>query len=202
VNTKVATKQTMKSSSFTHAIRFAACIALLLLGFVACGGGKQAQAPPDLIRDYVAKHAIMIDTSLADLYVEEEQKNVLHAIEKSIAASKEDGTYEGLSQASFDFSEMTIETLDAKDAYVNDESKDFLKVATKGSVSMIVSDTTKKIPADTVLILEKDYRENQSLELIHTNLNPDPPNIFIMNKKGGPALQWAPFFHTFFFFSH
>ena len=153
---KVATKQTMKSGSFTHAIRLAACTALLLLGFVACGGSKQAQAPAELIQNYVAKHAIMIDTSLADLYVEEEQKDVLHAIEKSIAASKKEGTYEDLSLASFDFSEMSIETLGVTDAYVNDESKDFLKVATKGSVSMIVSDTTKKIPADTVLILEKE----------------------------------------------
>jgi len=156
VKTKVATKQTMKSSSFTQTIRLAACIAILLLGFVACGGSKQAQTPADLIRDYVAKHTNMVDKSLADLYVEEEQNDVLHEIEKSIAASKKDGTYENLARASFDFSEMLIETVGTKDAYVNDEVKDFLKVATKGSVTMTVSDTTQKIPADAVLILEKE----------------------------------------------
>ena len=59
-------------------------------------------------------------------------------------------------QASFDFSEMSIETVGAKDAYINDEPKDFLKVATKGSVTMTLSETTKRIPADGVLILEKE----------------------------------------------
>ncbi len=156
MKTKVATKQTMKFSSFTHTIRLAACIALLLLGFVACGGSKQAQAPADLIKNYVAKHVIMIDKSLADLYVKEEQIDVLHKIEESIAASKEDGSYENLARASFDFSEMSIETVGAKDAYIDDESKDFLKVATKGSVTMTVSDTTKKIPVDSIMILEKE----------------------------------------------
>ena len=156
VKIKVATKQTMKSSSFTHAIRLAAGIAILLLGFVACGASKQAEAPVDMIKNYVAKHAIMIDISLAELYVEEEQNDVLHAIEQSIASSKEDGTYEQLTHAKFDFSEMSIETVGAKDAYINDEAKDFLKVATKGNYTMTYADTTKKIPADAVLILEKE----------------------------------------------
>ena len=155
MKTKVATKQKMKSRSFSQTIRLAAIIAMLLLGFVACGGSKQAQAPADLIKNYLAKNATMVDKSLAELYVEEEQNDVLKAIEKSITASKEDGTYENLTQASFDFSEMSIETVDNRDAYVNDEIKDFLKVAIKGDISMIISDTITKIPADTILILEK-----------------------------------------------
>ena len=156
MKTKVATKQTMKPSSFTQTIRLVASIAIALLGLVACGASKQSEAPADLIKNYVSKHAIMVDKSLAELYVEEEQNGVLHAIEQSIAASKEDGSYENLAQASFDFSEMSIETIGAKDAYVNDEVKDFLKVATKGSISMSYADTTKKFPADAVLILEKE----------------------------------------------
>jgi len=156
VKTKDATKLTMNTRSFTQTIRLAATIAVVLLGLVACGGSKQAKAPADLIKNYVAKHATMVDKSLAELYVEEEQNEILQAIEKSIAASKEEGTYDNLTRASFDFSKMSIETVGAKDAYVNDEIKDFLKVATKGSVTMTVSDTTQKIPADSVLILEKD----------------------------------------------
>jgi hypothetical protein len=146
----------MKSCSFSQTIRLAAIIAMLLVGFVACGGSKQAQAPADLIKDYLAKNVTMVDKSLAELYVEEEQNAVLEAIEKSITASKEDGSYENLTQASFDFSEMSIETVDNRDAYVNDEIKDFLKVAIKGDISMTISDTIKKIPADTILILEKE----------------------------------------------
>lgn len=156
MNSKVATKLTMQSPSFNHTIRFAAGIIIVLLGLVSCGGGKQTTAPTDLIKNYVAKHATMVDTSLADLYVEEERGDVLQQIENTIAKSKEKGTYENLATASFDFSGLSIKVLDSKDGYVNDEIKDFLKVATTGSVTMSFAQTTKKIQTDAVLILEKE----------------------------------------------
>jgi len=155
VNSKVATKQTMKSSSFYHRARFAAGIVILLVGLINCGGSKQAAAPAALIRDYIAKHTTMVDTSLADLYVKAERGKVLQQIENTIADAKAKGTYENLSKASFDFTGMSIKVLDATDDYVNDEIKDFLKVATSGSITMSYAQTTKEIPAESVLILEK-----------------------------------------------
>jgi hypothetical protein len=156
VNSKVATKQTLKLRTFNHPVRFAAGLVMLLLGVISCGGGKQANVPADLIRNYIAKHTPMVDTSLADLYVEEERNDVLQQIENTIADSKEKGTYEKLSEANFDFSGLSIKVLESTDTYINDEITDFLKVATKGSVTMSFASTSKKIPADSVLILEKE----------------------------------------------
>lgn len=132
-------------------------IALFLFGgFIGCGSSKRPTAPTALIKDYISKHETMVDPTLVDLYVEVEQSKVAQLIDQSIAARKSEGSLESLQHATFDFTGLTVELLDEKQDYVNDEPKTFIKVATKGSFTMSLDEGSKTIPLDSIVILEKE----------------------------------------------
>jgi len=131
-------------------------VTMFVLGaIISCGGSKQAEAPESLIRDYVAKHRIMIDTSLVDLYIDEEQANISAKISQSIEEKKQAGTLQGLQQASFDYSGLKIDVLGQKESYVHDEPVDFLKISAHGNLVMKVADRSKTMLVNDVIILEK-----------------------------------------------
>ena len=72
--------------------------ALSLAVITNCGGSnKQAQAPESMIRDFVGKHHVMVDESLASLYVTEEQAEVNKAIALSTEEKKQAGRVAGAS---------------------------------------------------------------------------------------------------------
>jgi hypothetical protein len=128
----------------------------LVVGTVNCGGGSSGptQAPKAFIQDFIAKHQAMVDVSLVEFYIKEEQAKVSELIDKSINTLKELGTLESTRQATFDFSNLQLQVVGEKEQYVDDEPKTFLKVAVKGSYTMNQKDAAKTIAADEVIILE------------------------------------------------
>ena len=138
-------------------ILFYAIIGIFLsVGIVSCGGSGSgpAQAPKAFIQDFLAKHQTMIDASLVELYVEEEKEQVAKLVDQSINSLKAQGTLEKLQQATFDFSNLQLEVLGEKEAYVDDEPKTFIRVGVKGSYIMNQKDVSKTIPADDIIILK------------------------------------------------
>ena len=150
-------RKKLELANNTRNILLYAIIGLFLsVGLISCGGGASgpAQAPKAFIQDFIAKHQVMVDTSLVKFYIKEEQAQVAQLIDKSISNLKAKGTLESLQQATFDFSNLQLDVLGEKEEYVDDEPKTFLKVAVKGSYTMSQKDATKTIPADDIIILE------------------------------------------------
>ena len=103
----------MKESNSISMIRIFlyGVMALFLAGIIInCGGGgsssgpAQAEAQTALIQDYAAKHGTMVDTSLADFHVTDEQPSIAAAIQKTIAKYMAGGGLEKLQNATFYFS--------------------------------------------------------------------------------------------------
>jgi hypothetical protein len=131
--------------------------ALSLAVITNCGGSnKQAQAPESMIRDFVAKHHVMVDESLATFYVTEEQAEMNKAIVRSTEEKKQDGTLASLQQASFDPSALQISIVDQKEEYVHDEPVDFMKISATGKLLIKMADGSKNIDINDVIILEKE----------------------------------------------
>jgi len=141
---------------------------LFLTGIMNCGGTrKQAQAPEALIKDYIAKHETMVDLSLANLYIEREQESITRKINLEIQKRRHAGTLQKMQHASFDFSSLKINIVDQKVEYVDDEPKDFLKVAASGSIIMKTEEDSKNIPIHESIILEKEGKSWKVTETIH-----------------------------------
>jgi hypothetical protein len=107
-----------------------------------------------MIQDFIAKLGIMVDSSLVDFYVADEQPFVAAAVEKAIEEKKAAGELEKLQSATFDFSNMKIAVVGEKEAYVHDEPTRVIKVSVSGTYSMMHENNTATIPADKTIILE------------------------------------------------
>jgi len=129
-----------------------------LAGTISCGGGKQAKVeiPEALIKDYIAKHTLMVDPSLAQDYIKDEQAAVTKLINATIEAKKKEGTLGSLQQATFEFTNLTLNVVGQTEYYVDDEPQDFIKVAASGSLVIKTGDTSKNISVDDTIILEKE----------------------------------------------
>jgi hypothetical protein len=133
-------------------------LALFLVGsIINCGGGSssgpvQVQAPKALIQDYVAKHGTMVDTSLADFYVTDEQPSIAAAIKRTIEEKKAAGELENLQSATFDFSNLQIAVVGEKEDYVDDQPTKLVKVSVSGSYMIKQESSTKTIQADETII--------------------------------------------------
>ena len=157
VNQMNILRKKLESANTTRNILLYAIIGLFLsVGLISCGssGSGPAQAPKAFIQDFIAKHQVMVDVSLVEFYIKDEQAQMAKLIDKSISNLKAQGTLESLQQANFDFSNLQLNVLGEKEEYVDDEPKTFLKVAVKGSYTMSQKDATKTIPADDIIILE------------------------------------------------
>jgi hypothetical protein len=133
-------------------------LALFLVGtMINCGGSSsgpaQAQAPKALIQDYVSKHGIMVDTSLVDIYVADEQPKVAADIKRTINEKTATGELERLQDATFDFTNLQITVVDEKEDYIDDQSTKLIKVSVSGSYIMKQADNAITIPADETVIL-------------------------------------------------
>jgi hypothetical protein len=141
---------------------------LFVTGIMNCGvARKQAEAPESLIKDYIAKHETMADLSLANLYIEREQKSIAEKINLEIEKRRRAHTLQEMQHASFDFSSLNINLVDQKEEYVNDEPKDFLKVAASGSIVMKTEENSRNIPIDEIIILEKEGKSWKVTETIN-----------------------------------
>ena len=135
-------------------------LALFLVGtMVNCGGGSSSgpakvQAPKSLIQNYIAKHEIMVDTSLVDFYVTDEQPTVAAKVQQAIDAKTAAGELEKLQQVTFDFSNLQIQVVGEKEEYVNDLPTRVIKVSVSGSYIMNHADNSKTVTANDTIILE------------------------------------------------
>jgi hypothetical protein len=153
---KVVKSQQKVISNIWTCLLYAVVGLFLVVGTVNCGGGSSGptQAPKAFIEDFIAKHKAMVDVSLVDFYIKEEQDQVAKLVDKSINKLKDLGTLESTQQATFDFSNLQLQVVGEKEQYVDDEPKTFLNVAVKGSYTMNQKDAAKTIPAHEVIILE------------------------------------------------
>ena len=129
--------------------------ALCLAVVVNCSGSKQAQAPEAMIRDFVAKHHVMVDESLASYYVTEEQAEINKAITRSTAEKKQAGTLTNLQQASFDYSNLNISIVAQTEEYIHDEPVDFMKISANGKLLVKMANDSQSLDINDVIILEK-----------------------------------------------
>ena len=148
----------------SNTVKFTRCLlysilALFLVGsIVNCGGSSsgpaQVKAPTALIQDFIAKHETMVDTSLVNFYVANEQPTVAAIVQKTIDEKKVAGELEKLQNATFDFSNLKIAVVGEKEAYINDEPKKVIQVDVSGSYIMKQVDGTTTIPANNTIIFE------------------------------------------------
>lgn len=151
-------KSQQKVISNVSTTLFYAVIGLfLIVGTVNCGGGSSGPAkkvPKAFIENFIAKHETMVDASLVDFYIKEEQEQVAKLIDKSISSLKEQGILESIQQTTFDFSNLQLQVIGETEEYIDDEPKTFLKVAVKGSYVMKQPEASKTVSADDIIILE------------------------------------------------
>jgi len=121
-----------------------------------CGGKEQAQAPEGMIRDFVAKHHVMVDESLVSYYVTEEQAGVNKMITRSKEEKKQAGTLDNIKQASFDYSNLKITVIAQKEEYIQDEPVDFMKISANGKLLVKMTTNSESIDIKDEIILEKE----------------------------------------------
>ena len=143
----------------TKVLLYSVVILILSGGIINCGGGNsagpaQVQAPKALIQDFIAKYDTMVDSSLANFYVADEQPIMAAAVQKTIDEKIASGELEKLQQASFDFSNMQIAVADEKEVYIHDEPAKVIKVIVSGSYNMVQENNTETVPADKTIILQ------------------------------------------------
>jgi hypothetical protein len=135
-------------------------LALFLVGImINCGGSSstpaQVQAPKALIQDYIAKHGTMVDSSLASLYLNDEQPKVAADIKRTISEKTATGELEKLQHATFDFTNLQITVVGQKEDYVDDQPTKLIKVSVSGSYIMKQAADSTTISANETIILAK-----------------------------------------------
>ena len=168
---------------FTKVLLFSVLVLVLAGSLINCGGGSssapvQAEAPKALIQDYIAKLGTMVDKSLVNFYVADEQPTVAAAVDRTIDEKQAAGELEKLQSATFDFSNLKIAVVDAKEVYVHDEPTTVMKVSVSGSYNMTHENDTATIPADKTIILEMVNKEWKVTEKVN------PWREYKYNSKG------------------
>jgi hypothetical protein len=120
---------------------------LLLLMWAASCTTAPSETPEKFVLNFIQKHIPMIDMSVADFYVKEEQKGIIERVKELTASSKK-------SAATYDFSKIKVNVLDQKEEYVDDEAKSFMKLAAKGSYTKTVDGKSESLVEDEIIILE------------------------------------------------
>lgn len=126
---------------------------LLLVLSAGCSSGP-SQSPEKVIKNFIGKHISMIDPSVADYYVSSEQSSIKELVSQSILSKKKSGVFNSLKNAVYDFSKVSISTLDQKEEYVDDEGINFAKVEAKGNYTLTSGDKSQAFEEDEIFILQ------------------------------------------------
>jgi len=126
-----------------------------------------SETPDKLILNFIQKQIPMIDLSVSDFYVKEEQSGVIDRVKKFIASKKENGNFESLSTATYDFSNIKVDVLDQKDEYIDDEDMSFMKVAARGNYTKTLNGKSESLNEDEIIILESVAGEWKVTEKIN-----------------------------------
>ena len=126
---------------------------VLILMWAGCTSAP-SETPEKFVLKFIQKHIPLLDQSVADFYVKEEQAGVIDRVKNVIASMKEKGNLESLKTATYDFSKIKIDVLDQKEEYVDDEGVQFLKVAARGSYTKAINGKSESLNEDEIIILE------------------------------------------------
>ena len=135
-----------------HALTLSLLIAsvLILLSTVGCNSAP-SMTPEKFVQNFIQKHVPMIDISVANFYVKEEQAGIIGRIK---ATSKKKDISESVSAVTYDFSNIKVKVIDEKEEYIDDEAVGFLKVAASGSYTKTTNGKSESLVEDEVIILE------------------------------------------------
>ena len=123
-------------------------LATVMMIMLAAGcTSAPSETPEKFVLNFIQKHIPMIDISVADFYVKEEQKGIIERVKELTASSKS-------SAATYDFSKIKVNVLDQKEEYVDDEAINFMKLAAKGSYTKTVDGKSESLIEDEIIILE------------------------------------------------
>ena len=126
---------------------------LMLLSTVGCTSAP-SMAPEKFVLNFIQKHVPMIDISVADFYVKEEQSGIIDQIKAVKASNKKNNISESVSAATYDFSKIKVEVIAEQEEYINDEAVDFLKVTATGNYTKTTNGKSESLIEDEVIILE------------------------------------------------
>jgi len=126
---------------------------VLILIWAGCTSAP-SETPEKFVLNFLQKHIPLLDQSVADFYVKEEQAGIIDRVKNFIASTKEKGNFESLSTATYDFSKIKVDVLDQKEEYVNDEGVQFMKVAARGNYTKAINGKSESFNEDEIIILE------------------------------------------------
>ena len=161
-----------KMIKFAKGLLYTVLALFLVAAIVNCGGGSssgpaQVQAPKSLIQDYVAKHGTMVDLSLVDFYVSDEQPRIAADIKRIIGEKEATGELDKLQNATFDFTNLKIAVVGEKEDYINDRAIKIIEVSVSGSYIMNQAEKATIINADETVILGMVNSNWKVTERIH-----------------------------------
>ncbi len=126
---------------------------LILLWTVGCTSAPSV-TPEKFVLDFIQKHIPMIDKSVADFYVKDEQTGILDRVEKFVASNKVQGMSASLNAATYNFSKIKVDVLDQKEDYIDDEAVNFLKVSVSGNYTKTSNEKSTVLVEDEIIILK------------------------------------------------
>jgi hypothetical protein len=126
---------------------------LMLIWAAGCTSAPSV-TPEKFVLNFIQKHIPMIDLSVADFYVKEEQAGIIERVQASIASNKAKGIFGSLSATTYDFSKIKVDVLDQKEEYVDDEGVQFLKVAATGNYTKTANGKIESLIEDKIIIIE------------------------------------------------
>ena len=130
-------------------------VASVLMLILAAGCTSTPSVTPEkLAMNFIQKNIPMIDPSVADFYVKEEQSWIEDRVKANIASNKEKGLFKSLSAAKYDYSKIKVNILDQKEEYFQDEEMKFLKVGVTGNYTMTANGKTQSLAEDEVIIMQ------------------------------------------------
>jgi len=129
-------------------------VSVLMLIWAAGCTSAPSVTPEKFVLNFIQKHIPMIDPSVADFYVKEEQAGIIDRVKGYIASNKKKSISESLSVATYDFSKINIEVLDQKEEYIDDEGVNFLKIAATGNYTKTTNGNTELLIEDEIIIIE------------------------------------------------
>ena len=126
---------------------------LILLSIVGCTSAP-SMTPEKFVQNFIQIHIPMIDISVADYYMKEEQAGIIGRIKAIKASNLKQDISDSVSAAMYDFSKIKVEVIGEKKEFINDEAVNFLKVAATGNYTKTSNGKSESLVEDEVIILE------------------------------------------------
>jgi len=144
---RISTKMNIKLTGWMMA-------GLMLFAAVSCSSGP-AQSPEDFIKAFIKKQISMIDLSMVNYYVKDEQPGIREMITRTIETKKAEGVIDSLKNAKYDLSNLKVKMVKQNEQYVNDEPVSFVKMEAKGSYTVSMDGKQKTFLENEVFVLQE-----------------------------------------------